>query len=202
MSRLPSYDPQSDLRPLDDDELNELDDDLAALPGDGVLNIEALDGYCTGLLLAPSPLAELPGESWLPWVWGESDDAAAPLPFASGKQRKRVVMAVLRHVRQLDHALHQAPQGWEPVFSVAEDDDGQDWVDAQDWCLGFLTAVDLAPEAWASHPAGVPAINLLTTVQALAGDEIDNAPDALSQRNALGRRLTDEVLAVAQASHS
>jgi uncharacterized protein len=202
MSHLPQYNPQSDLRPLSDDELGELDDDLAALPGDAVLNIEALDGYCTGLLLAPAPLATLPGEAWLPWVWGEADDEAAPLPFASGKQRKRVVMAVLRHVRQLDHVLHLTPQAWEPVFSVAEDDEGQDWVDAQDWCLGFLTAVDLAPEAWAQHPAGRSAQALLATVQALAGDELDAEADAMAQRDALGRRLPDEVLALAQVPRS
>ncbi|MCZ8235800.1 MAG: UPF0149 family protein [Inhella sp.] len=202
MSRLPSYDPQSDLRPLSDDELSELDDELGDLPGDGVLNIEALDGFCTGLLLAPSPLRTLAGEDWMPWVWGESDDRLAPSPFASGKQRKRVVMALLRHVRQLDHVLHQGPDRWEPIFSVAEDEEGQDWVDAQDWCLGFLTAVDLAPDAWSSHPVGEPARVLLTTVQALADDNSPDDPSALAQRDALGRRLPDEILALAQGMHS
>ena len=42
----------------------------------------------------------------------------------------------------------EAP-GWEPVFSIAEVD-GDELVDAEDWCIGFLQAMDLAPEAWAA----------------------------------------------------
>jgi uncharacterized protein len=41
----------------------------------------------------------------------------------------------------------QAPQDWEPIFSVAEKG-AQEWVDARDWCTGFLQAVDLLPSAW------------------------------------------------------
>uniref|UniRef100_UPI00192A5BB5 UPF0149 family protein n=3 Tax=Pseudomonadota TaxID=1224 RepID=UPI00192A5BB5 len=65
----PHYNPASDNRPLSDDELNDLDELLAALPSDAAMNIEALDGYLAGLLLTPGrSLAELPGEAWLPRV--------------------------------------------------------------------------------------------------------------------------------------
>ena len=45
----PQYNPASDNRPLSDEELEDLDDLLAALPTDGAMNIEALDGYLAGL---------------------------------------------------------------------------------------------------------------------------------------------------------
>ena len=66
----PSYNPSSDYLPLGDDELSALDDMLSKLPSDAAMNIEALDGYLTGLLLSPQPLAGLPGAGWLPEVWG------------------------------------------------------------------------------------------------------------------------------------
>jgi uncharacterized protein len=194
MSQLPQYDPSSDVRPLSDDELSDLDDVLAALPSDGALNIEALDGYCTALLLAPSPLASLPGDAWLPVVWG-GDGEGTTAPFASGKQRKRVVMAVLRHIRHLDHVLHHDTKAWEPIFSVAELDE-LDVVDAEDWCLGFLSAVDLAPDEWSSQLASTQGQATLAAITALAGDGPEGAEMPLEKRDALGRGLPDAILAL------
>ena len=60
----PHYNPASDNRPLGDEELNDLDELLAALPVDSAMNIEALDGYLAGLLLTPGrQLADVPGEA-------------------------------------------------------------------------------------------------------------------------------------------
>jgi uncharacterized protein len=61
---------------------------------------------------------------------------------------------VLRHLRHLHHQLQpqqlQAePAAWEPIFSVAEQG-ADEFVDARDWCCGFMQAVDLAPAAWGS----------------------------------------------------
>ena len=70
----PQYNPKSDNLPLSDEELSTLDDMLAKLPSDGAMNIEALDGYLSALLLSPTPLHELPGSDWLPTVWGGDAD--------------------------------------------------------------------------------------------------------------------------------
>jgi uncharacterized protein len=160
----PHYQPDSDHRPLDDAELEALDDLLASLPE--AMNVELLDGYLTGLLVAPRPLATLPGADWLPVVWGgDPAVATAAAPFASQKQRKRVTMLVLRHLHDIDTRLRQSPKDWQPVFSVASlealglatdaaDDEAEaiadDLADAQDWCAGFLQAVELDPEGWAA----------------------------------------------------
>ncbi len=188
----PQYDPKSDIRPLSDDELSELDELLADLPSDGAFNIEALDGYCTALLLSPVPLASLSGDDWLPLVWGGDE---AKDPFSSGKQRKRLVMAVLRHARHLDHVLHHSPKTWEPIYSIAESQ-GAEVIDAEDWCLGFLSAVDLAPEAWVKHFTAPEQREALKTIAALAGDDGHAGELTLQQRDALGRNLPDAVLAL------
>lgn len=196
MSLLPQYDPSSDVRPLNDDELSELDDLLAGLPSDGALNIEALDGYCTALLLAPKALSGLPSDDWMPTVWGGNGEGLAP--FTSGKQRKRVVMAVLRHVRHLDHVLHHDANAWEPIFSMAELD-GIDLVDAEDWCLGFLSAVDLDSEAWAAQVGSPEAKATFAAITALAGDGPAGADLPLETRDALGRGLPEAILALRRA---
>ena len=152
----PQYDPKSDNLPLSDEELSTLDDMLTRLPTEASMNIEALDGYLAGLLLSPQNLAELPGAAWLPTVWGgDGEDLASEgksehYPFVSGKQRKRVMLLVLRHLRSIAWQWAAKPELWEPIFSVAEsDEEGQDdLTDAEEWAIGFLTAVDLAPEAW------------------------------------------------------
>ena len=203
--QLPHYQPESPYQPLSDDELAALDDLLAGLPSDAAMNIEALDGYLCGLLLSPVALTGQPGSAWLPQVWGgDAPEAGDNAPFASSKQRKRAVLLVLRHLRALDTQLHDDPDAWEPILSVAEDDEGQgECVDALDWCTGFMLAVDLAPEAWAARfqdPAFAP---WLAPIALLGGDE-DQLSDAqraqladLRQLDLLSREVPDAVLAMA-----
>ncbi len=186
---LPAYQPNSDLLPLDDAELEQLDELLAGLP-DGALNIEALDGFLSALLLSPVPLASLPGEAWLPEIWGQQ--AGEPEPFASGKQRKKLQLLVLRHLRALDAQL--GTSAWEPLFSLAEQD-GQEWVDAEDWCTGFMIAVDLAGEAWTARFDSGETAAWLAPIALLGGDEAQQDPEALAEladpavRDALSREV-------------
>lgn len=199
----PDYKPALASPPLSDDELQSLDEQLGALGRDTAMNIEALDGYLTALLLAPEPPAGLRGAQWLPQVWGGDGPGPGDAPFASGKQKKRVLMLVLRHLRDLDQTLHQQPQRWEPVFSVAEDGD-HEWVDAEDWCAGFLQATQLDAEGWGrlfDDPGLGP---LLTPIGLLGGDEAGLSPaDAErladpAHRDALARAVPDAVLALAR----
>lgn len=193
----PHYNPASDNRPLSDEELNDLDELLAALPADGAMNIEALDGYLVGLLLTPGrPLSELPGEAWLPLVWG-GDREPEPAPFASGKQRKKVVMLVLRHLQSIATAWAQRPQAWEPIFSFADgDDEDTEYADAEDWATGFLMAVDLAPEAWAPLFDGAATAPLLAPIAALGGEDGALAEGSAEERDAASRTIPDAMLAL------
>lgn len=159
----PHYDPQSAVTPLTPAELDGLDRLLQVLPADAAMTLDGLDGYLTALLTAPHPaLATLPTAAWLPQVWGGDAEAGneAAAPFASKRQRKATVVLVLRHLRHLSEQLTRSPDTWEPIFSIAEKG-AQEWVDARDWCTGFLQAVDLQPDAWATvwqHPVLGPAL--------------------------------------------
>jgi len=206
----PDYKPDLESPPLADEELQALDDLLAALPGDGAMNIEQLDGYLTALLLAPRPAATLRGADWLPAAWGgDGDDAARPdHPFASGKQKKRAIVLVLRHLHALDRQVHHQPEAWEPVFSIAETAEGDELADAEDWCIGFLQATALDPEGWGRLFDDTVLGPLLVPIGLLGGDEAHLPPgeaDRLADpvhRDALTRSLPDAVLALASRPRS
>jgi uncharacterized protein len=176
----PRYDPQSPVTPLTAAELDALDALLQGLPADGVMTLDGVDGYLTALLVGPPALlATLPTAQWLPFVWGGDDAGAAEAaPFASKRQRKNTVVLVLRHLRHLSEQLARSPDEWEPIFSVAEQG-AREWVDASDWCAGFLQAVDLLPAAWAGTWDDPVLAPLLAPLLALGGGLEGHAPSGL-----------------------
>lgn len=194
----PHYNPASDNRPLSDEELNDLDELLAALPADGAMNIEALDGYLAGLLLTPGRnLADVPGADWLPVIWGGDGGGDDPAPFASGKQRKKVVMGVLRHLQSIASAWTNRPQAWEPIFSFADgEDEDTEYADAEDWAAGFLIAVDLAPDLWTPWFDAAETGALLAPVAALGGPDGELAEGSAEARDEASRKIPDAMLAL------
>ena len=146
----PDFDPASPNTPLSDAELQALDELLQTLPTDESMTLDGMDGYLTALLVGPPLFDKIASSDWLPAIWG-GDQEPAPAPFASNQKRKRTTVQVLRHLRSIEAALAEAPEAWEPVFSVADvpASPGEELADATDWCMGFLAATDLAPEAWA-----------------------------------------------------
>lgn len=194
----PDYNPSIDHPPLSDDELDALDQLLLALPGEAAMNVEGLDGYLTALLVGPQLLQRFKSADWMPSIWG--GDGAGSAPFSSQKQRKRAALLVLRHLRAIDRQLSQAPAAWEPVFSVAETAEGELLVDAEDWCIGFLQAVQLDPAAWAPLFDDAELGAALVPLALLGGDDSElSAGDRqrledASQRDALSRAVVDAVL--------
>jgi uncharacterized protein len=174
----PSYDPKSPNTPLTAEELASLDDLLTTLPSDGTMTLDGMDGYLTALLVGPPLFDKIASSDWLPAIWG-GDLEPAPAPFASNQKRKRSTVLVLRHLRSIEAALSGPPDAWEPVFSVAElpGTQGEELVDATDWCMGFLAATDLAPDAWAPLYADPEIGPGLATIAWLGGD-VDVAADA------------------------
>ncbi len=198
----PRYDPSSAVTPLSPAELDALDRLLQALPADGAMSLDGVDGFLTALLVGPPALlADLATADWLPWVWGgdaEGGNEAAE-PFASKRQRKATVVQLLRHLRHLQHQLDTALAEWEPVFSVAEKGPDE-FVDARDWCAGFLQAVDLQPSAWDAawgHPTLADAVApLLALGGGLDGVESPEAPadDDLGGLDEASRAVPDAAL--------
>ncbi len=144
----PNYDPQSPLTPLSGEELAALDSLLQNLPSDTAMSLDGFDGYLTAFAIGPAALLALPSADWLPLIWGGDtlgpDEAA---PFPTKRQRKNTVVMSLRHLRHLNHLLQEQLDDWEPIFSVAESGPDE-FADAREWCMGFLQAVDLMPDAW------------------------------------------------------
>ena len=199
----PSYDPKSPNTPLTEEELSSLDDLLTNLPSDGSMTLDGMDGFLTALLVGPTPIASLKTSDWLPTIWG-GDQEPAPAPFASNQKRKRTTVLVLRHLRSIEAALSGPPDAWEPVFSVAElpGTQGEELADATDWCMGFLAAMDLAPDAWAPLDADPGVGSGLATIAFLGGD-IDAPPESDDDaqdmddpqvRDQLSRAATEVVL--------
>ena len=201
----PKYNPNSDFLPLSDDELMALDELLSELGGDAVMNIEALDGYLAGLLLTPLPLHERAGNDWLPLIWG--GDGEGNLPFPNGKQRKKATLLILRHLHSIAVQWRDHPQAWEPILSVAdvpsEDgdaDEADEITDGEDWAVGFMCAVDLAPAAWEPLFTDASTAALLEPMVLLGADEatLDEAARVRiadpEQRDQLSRTLPDSAL--------
>lgn len=193
----PQYDPSLPDRPLSDDELGKLDETLLALPADAAMNVEALDGYLTALLLAPTPLASLPTAQWLPVVWG--GDGTEGQPFPSNRKRKDTAVLVLRHLNNIATRLREAPDDWEPVVSVAEVK-GQELVDAEDWCIGFLQGAAQDPEGWGPLFDDPALGDVLAPIVLLGGDEAGLSEDEQARlqdpqaRDELSRAAVDAVL--------
>ena len=135
-------------------------------------------------------------------LFRSGDAEPPPAPFASNQKRKRTTVLVLRHLRSVDAALADTPDAWEPVFSVAElpGTQGEELADATDWCLGFLAATDLAPDAWAALQADPEIGPGLATIAMLGGDveegdaDDDEDLDDPHVRDQLSRVAADVVL--------
>lgn len=207
--KLPQYDPTLSTQALSDEELEELETQLDALGPDGALDLEALDGFVCGLLLSPGLP---PADQWLPVVWGA--EAPPPegshAPFASGKQLKRCVQAVLRHMGDVHRRLRDDAEGFEPIFSIAqlEDEEGTLVVDAEAWCIGFLQAAQLQPQAWdplfedpVCGPALAP-ITLLAADPAELNDDERALLDDVSHRDAISQEVQASIGKLWQARAS
>ncbi len=205
----PQFDRASNNSPLNDTELQAFDDLLQGLPTDGAMTLEGVDGYLTGLLLGPAEwLDTQPTADWLPALWGGDGDDGAP--FESNRQRKRATLFALRHLQAIACVLRDHPRQWEPLFSIVESEgpDREEWVDAQDWCIGFLQAMDLAPEDWAAWQADPVLGPPLAAIALLGGDREppEGSEDAQAladpaERDAMARQVAEGVLAMHARRH-
>ena len=134
---------------LDDAQIERLSDllDQRAVPFKG-LNLEALDGFLSALVVGPDPVA-MPSE-WTPIVWGgkpprwdSEAEAAEVQALLTGHWN--MVAARVRHGDD-DLPDHLAPLLWLPEEAEAEHPDELDV--GRDWALGFFTGVELREAQW------------------------------------------------------
>lgn len=195
----PRYDPQSPVTPLTAEEIAALDGLLQRLDADTAMSLDGFDGYLTAFAIGPAALRESPSADWLPLIWG--GDPAGPdeaAPFPTKRQRKNTVVMALRHLRHLGALLRDKPDDWEPIFSIAEKGPDE-FADAREWCMGFLQAVDLMPDAWGDAWADPALAPLLLLGGGLDGAPANAAPDLDDPVlcDELSRAVPDAVLLLA-----
>lgn len=198
----PQFDRASPNTPLTDAELQQFDELLQQLPSDAAMTLDGMDGFLTALLLGPAEVLDArPTAEWMPLIWGgdSAGDKSPAYPFASNQKRKRSIVLVLRHLQAIACSLRDAPDAWEPIFSVAEQGE-REWADAGDWCTGFLQGTDLAPEAWAARFDDPVLGPLLVPIAILGGEAVAGAPaadlDNPEVRDDLSRAAAEGVVAL------
>lgn len=160
----------SALPSLSDSQLEELSDFLLSeATSDATMMLDSLDGFLTAIASSP----EMPDSSvWMPVVWGVS--ASDEPVFRDDAQIRRITGLILRHLSNLVVGLQQNPDGCEPIFdSAVYPDNPREFVDADMWAHGYMTAVNLQRAVWQAaldDPALRP-IYLLGTEELSAEDE-------------------------------
>ena len=120
--------------------LRQLEKELAGLPGDGeAMLVSELDGFLAGILVCPDLI--MPSE-WLPLVWGDGDDDAAPV-FESTAHAEKLIGLVMQHYNATATDLQRGR--FAPVFDVDRRHDEVLW---ELWIDGFEKARSLHPQSW------------------------------------------------------
>jgi uncharacterized protein len=132
---------------LDDAQVERLAELLEqhAVPAQG-LNLEALDGFLSALVVSPG--APVPFEEWSAVVWGRAPrfDARAQAEEAETLLRGHWNGCAARVRSGEDPPEDLAPLLWLPEDPLEEHPDELDV--GHDWALGFYRGVDLRAEDW------------------------------------------------------
>lgn len=168
-----------------DDDLDALDALLQALPQEDMpMTLSELDGYVTGVLVAPGLI---PPSEWLAGVWGESGSGGFP-DLATAEATIQAIMAHYNDVAAFINA-----DGWiEPIYEEDLNSGDTLW---EPWVDGFVRAVRLREAEWlgilkGSDDDAASALAMMLTMHEVyvgtsdlpeeAVDEIDReAPDLI-----------------------
>jgi len=136
---------------LSDEELDELDTFLSAeeMPEEG-MDIAMLDGYLTGIVIGPNTL--MPSQ-WLAAIWDESDEN--PMAWQSAEQMQRIIGLVMRMYNGRVQDLQEGIAEYTPLIYQSEHD-GKIIPIIDEWCMGFIRAIQLDPEGWQPLIAAEP----------------------------------------------
>jgi len=132
---------------LNEQELGELESFLAK---GGELTLTGLDGFATGLAVAPAPIAQ---EAWCGVLAEALERDTLP---------EEMVTLVARHVDHLRAALKSAE--FAPRIS-------EDLADAVEWSAGFLGATDLFAELLDADSEEDEVLDLMLPIVLLGTDE-------------------------------
>lgn len=166
-----------------------LDGALAALPLEEPMLLSELDGFLTGILIAPERLAP---DEWMQRVWG-SDDGSGVAPFEDPLDVRWFAEAVLARYREIERALARGKL--QPIFDVDErfgDILWETWIDA------LAAALDLRPDGWDRLAArdGAAAARLAVLVAAADGSSTLDSVEINALHDHAPAEITRLVLAL------
>lgn len=163
--------------PLAEADLDRLDHLLGELDNDDAMIVEELDGFLAALACAPEPIG---ADDYLPVVFGLERSAVEP-PRGKAAPDELASLA-RRHAQAVAAALDAGD--FAPV--LAYDERGAP--DGSAWAVGFLRAVEMAPQSWDAMLAEKEFGDALDAVEALAAtldDEPGTRPLPRREREAL-----------------
>ncbi len=145
--------------PLDEAELDELQEILVArAEGDGLL-LDAVHGLVTALVVGPEAVE---AEEWMPHVLDEHSS------FDSPADAEHAIRLLLRLHNTIVADLESL--SYQPILAQVDAEDGT--LSAQGWCEGFSLGVDLRAEHWEARMREDPRLfALMDPVVALAADD-------------------------------
>ena len=128
---------------LSDTEIRELTDFLLSdETPEECMDISTLDGFLTGLVIGPDTI--MPSR-WLPEVWGETEKDE--MVWESEKELERVMGLVMRLYNSVAQDFLCDPPDFNPLFMI-NTATAEEVTIIDEWCWGFMQAVDLAPDSW------------------------------------------------------
>ncbi|MDE2341929.1 MAG: UPF0149 family protein, partial [Betaproteobacteria bacterium] len=147
-------------------------------------------GYLTAIVSAPN--AHLPSE-WQPWIW-DLERGETPPQFKSLEEAQRIQSLIFRHMNTIATTLAHAPEEYEPLL-YENLNDGQPVAILDEWCMGYVKGIGLAPSDWQplvkEYPVWLETIILYGTK---AGwEKLDAADLTLAQHQDRVLALPDEV---------
>ena len=135
-----------DCRPLTDDQLDFLDLILSKYGDDqSILSVSELHGYITAVVSGPESIA--PSE-WFAEIWGPDAE-----PVWENEQEMATFFGVL--VQKMNYTLSvlmDHPEEFQALFFVMGENDDDEHLVVEDWCLGYVRGISLRSEQWEKLP--------------------------------------------------
>jgi uncharacterized protein len=174
------------------DELAEfLESDLAP---DEALNICMLHGYLTAIAIGPVTL--MPSQ-WLPGIWGEAGEPA----FSTLERAQHILNLIIRFYNEIVGTFMETPEQFLPDLYEYEEN-GEQKVSAEEWCIGFSMGVHLRSEAWDPLLEDEELSGLLAPIVAFSMDEVWDEVTAGQDPVKVREKLIAALPTVVQAIHA
>jgi uncharacterized protein len=137
----------------------------------------------------------VPPSVWLPLVWGGEKEPV----FESSAQAERIIGTLMRRFNEISRMFGEEATGFEPLLYTRAVD-GETKLFGDDWCVGFMKAVDFSFDDWQPLFNDQPECALLAPILTLGTEvgwkELDVAPDPEAEREAALEMLGPAVEAI------